>query len=87
MSQRALGDAATMAYIREKQPLDGGRAGQPRDLDDAVVYFLSEGSRFATGQVLTIDGGWSLSEGSPFGQDAAESGPEPVDPPGNNSCP
>ena len=62
MSQRALNNAETMSYIREKQPLDGGRAGQPFDLDDAVVYFLSDGSKFATGQVLAIDGGWSLSE-------------------------
>ena len=69
MSQRALNDAETMSYIREKQPLDGGRAGQPFDLDDAVVYFLSDGSKFATGQVLAIDGGWSLSEAYRCGPD------------------
>jgi NAD(P)-dependent dehydrogenase (short-subunit alcohol dehydrogenase family) len=63
MAQRALQDEATMRYIRSKQPLDGGRAGQPSDLDQAVVYFLSDESRFVTGQVLEIDGGWSVSEG------------------------
>jgi NAD(P)-dependent dehydrogenase (short-subunit alcohol dehydrogenase family) len=63
MSQRAVGNAEIMAFIQTKQPLDGGRVGTPADLDAAVVYFLSDASRFATGQVLTIDGGWSVSDG------------------------
>ena len=28
-----------------------------------MVYFLSDASRFVTGQVLSIDGGWGVSEG------------------------
>ncbi len=63
MAQRATDDDDIMAFIRTKQPLDGGRIGQPDDLDGAAVYFLSDQSRFTTGQVLTIDGGWSVSEG------------------------
>lgn len=63
LSQRAVHDAATMAYIRGKQPLDGGRVGVPEDLDEAVVYLLSDAARFVTGQVIAIDGGWSVSEG------------------------
>jgi NAD(P)-dependent dehydrogenase (short-subunit alcohol dehydrogenase family) len=63
MSQRAVGDEAIMKFIATKQPLDGGRVGRPEDLDAAVVYFLSDGSRFTTGQVLSIDGGWSVTEG------------------------
>lgn len=63
MAQRAAGDAAIMAFIRGKQPLDGGRIGRAEDLDAAAVYFLSDGSRFCTGQVLAVDGGWCLSEG------------------------
>lgn len=63
MSARAQGDAAIMDFIRTKQPLDGGRIGRPDDLDAAVVFFLSDASRFVTGQVLAIDGGWSVSEG------------------------
>jgi NAD(P)-dependent dehydrogenase (short-subunit alcohol dehydrogenase family) len=67
MSRRALGDPAIMDFIRLKQPLDGGRVGQPADLDAAVVFFLSDESRFVTGQVLAVDGGWSVSEGLPRG--------------------
>ncbi|PTY01819.1 short-chain dehydrogenase [Verrucomicrobia bacterium LW23] len=64
MSRRAVADKAIMSYVRRKQPLDGGRIGQPSDLDAAAVYFMSDGSRFTTGQVLSIDGGWSICEGA-----------------------
>ncbi len=63
MAQRAAKDETTLAFIKTKQPLEGGRIGQASDLDAAAVYFLSEGSRFTTGQVLAVDGGWTVSEG------------------------
>ena len=63
MSKRAAGDETIQKFIATKQPLDGGRIGQPDDLDAAVVYFLSDASKFVTGQILAIDGGWSVSEG------------------------
>jgi len=63
MARRAAGDQAILAYIRTKQPLDGGRIGHPADLDAAAVYFLSPGSAFTTGQILAVDGGWTVSEG------------------------
>jgi NAD(P)-dependent dehydrogenase (short-subunit alcohol dehydrogenase family) len=63
MSERAMKNDGIQAFIKTKQPLDGGRAGIPADLDDAVVFFLSEASRFVTGQILAVDGGWSVSEG------------------------
>ncbi|MBI3876693.1 MAG: SDR family oxidoreductase [Verrucomicrobia bacterium] len=63
MSRRAQGDKAILKFIRAKQPLDGGRIGQPEDLDSAAVFFMSDESRFVTGQVLAVDGGWCVSEG------------------------
>jgi NAD(P)-dependent dehydrogenase (short-subunit alcohol dehydrogenase family) len=63
MSQRAQGDRDILDFIATKQPLDGGRIGQPSDLDAAAVYFMSDESRFVTGQVLAVDGGWCVSEG------------------------
>ncbi len=63
MSERAQGDESVLQFIKTKQPLDGGRIGQPTDLDAAVVFFLSDASKFVTGQVLAVDGGWSVSEG------------------------
>ena len=63
MSARAQEDEGIMAFTETKQPLDGGRIGEPQDLDAAAVYFMSDESRFVTGQVLSIDGGWGVSEG------------------------
>lgn len=63
MSERAQGNEAIMNFLRTKQPLDGGRIGRPEDLDSATVFFLGDESRFVTGQVLAVDGGWCVSEG------------------------
>jgi len=63
MAQRAAGDETILQFIATKQPLDGGRIGRPADLDAAAVYLLSDGAAFVTGQVLAVDGGWTVSEG------------------------
>ena len=63
MSERASKNDAILDFIKTKQPLDGGRNGKPEDLDGAAVYFMSDASKFATGQVLYVDGGWEASEG------------------------
>ena len=63
MAQRAANDEIILSFIHTKQPLDGGRIGQPEDLDGLAVYFMSEQSKFTTGQVIAVDGGWSISEG------------------------
>jgi NAD(P)-dependent dehydrogenase (short-subunit alcohol dehydrogenase family) len=63
MSKRAANDPGITAFVKTKQPLDGGRIAQPSDLDAAAVFFMSDGSRFTTGQILAVDGGWSVTEG------------------------
>jgi NAD(P)-dependent dehydrogenase (short-subunit alcohol dehydrogenase family) len=63
MAKRAVGSPEIRRFIATKQPLEGGRVGLASDLDSAVVYFLAEDSRYVTGQVLCIDGGWCLSDG------------------------
>lgn len=63
MSRRASEDEEILRFIRTKQPLDGGRNGRADDLDAAVLFCLSRGSRFMTGQVVAVDGGWSVTEG------------------------
>lgn len=62
MARRAAGDREILSFIKTKQPLDHGRIGQPADLDAAAVYFMSDASKFTTGQVLAVDGGWCVSE-------------------------
>ncbi|MGE0755447.1 MAG: SDR family NAD(P)-dependent oxidoreductase [Pirellulaceae bacterium] len=63
MARRAVTNETICRYISAKQPLDGGRVGRPDDTDQAAVYLLSDDARFVTGQVLAVDGGWSVSEG------------------------
>jgi NAD(P)-dependent dehydrogenase (short-subunit alcohol dehydrogenase family) len=63
MSKRAVEDEAIMQFIQSKQPLEGGRVGMPQDVDGAAVFLLSDYSKFITGQVLAVDGGWAVTEG------------------------
>ncbi len=50
-------DAQWVEYLVERIPVK--RAGQPHDLDGAVVFLASEASRYVTGQTLLVDGGIS----------------------------
>lgn len=63
MARRAAQDPAIQSFIRTKQPLAGGRIASPEDVDGAVVFLMSDAAKFITGQVLGVDGGWSVSEG------------------------
>ena len=63
MARRAASNKEILHFIKSKQPLDGGRIGKPEDLDGLACYCMSDASGFTTGQVFTVDGGWTLSEG------------------------
>lgn len=53
----AMGEAGQRALV-ERIPLR--RLGQPADIADMTVVFLSDSSRYVSGQVLTVDGGLQL---------------------------
>jgi len=61
MSERAAADPETVAYAGRKQPLAGGFL-QPEDIANAAVFLLSDESSQITGQVLSVDGGWGVTE-------------------------
>lgn len=63
MSRRAATDETISQFVKNKQPLDGGRIGIPEDTDGLAVFLLSDQSKFITGQVISVDGGWSITEG------------------------
>ena len=50
-------DKEWVEYLVDRIPVK--RAGQPHDLDGAVVFLASEASRYITGQTLLVDGGIS----------------------------
>ena len=53
-----------LAYARRKQPL-AGEMLDPDEVAQAALYFLSDESRAVTGQMLKVDGGWSVVSVSP----------------------
>lgn len=75
MSARAKGNAAIDAYASARQPLTGPFL-QAEDVAGMATLLLSDQGRAITGQVLKIDGGWSVSDaggwpGPPLPDDAA----------------
>jgi NAD(P)-dependent dehydrogenase (short-subunit alcohol dehydrogenase family) len=63
MSQRAQQDPVILAYAETRQPLSHGIL-EPSDLIGAALFLLSDDARMVTGQVLDVDGGWTVSHGS-----------------------
>lgn len=63
MSQRAFHDQQILDFIATKQPLRKGSPPKAIDLADTAVYLLSDRSALVTGQVIAVDGGWTVSEG------------------------
>ena len=61
MSARAKGDAAIDAYATARQPLTGPFLAAT-DITGMATLLLSDQGRAITGQVLKIDGGWSVSD-------------------------
>ncbi|MFP3880782.1 MAG: SDR family NAD(P)-dependent oxidoreductase [Actinomycetota bacterium] len=61
MSERAAADTETVEYAKRKQPLAGGFL-EPAPVADAAVFLLSDESSQITGQVIDVDGGWSVTE-------------------------
>lgn len=58
MSQRAQDDSGIRARLAELQPLTGD-FGRPEDVAAAALYLAGPDSRFVTGVVLPVDGGWT----------------------------
>ena len=58
-SNRARFDEVIEPYFRGRQALK--MTGQPEDIAHAVAFLASSAARFITGQVLTVDGGFTLT--------------------------
>jgi NAD(P)-dependent dehydrogenase (short-subunit alcohol dehydrogenase family) len=59
-SERAGGDPELREFLRKKQPLAEGMV-ETEDLARTALFLLGEGAGAITGQVVAVDGGWSVS--------------------------
>ncbi len=57
MTTAMFEDQASIDYLRRNDPM--GRGGEPHELDGALLYLAGPASSYVTGQVLTVDGGWT----------------------------
>lgn len=51
-------DPVWVAHVTEKIPI--GRTGLPNDMDGTVVFLASDASAYVTGQLLFVDGGFTI---------------------------
>lgn len=57
MTDAVIEDEGFLQAVQAYCPM--GRVGRDGELDGALIYFASDASSYTTGQLLTIDGGWT----------------------------
>ncbi len=58
MTEEMFASDQAVRWIRRKTPM--GRAGRGEELAGPAVFLASEASSYVTGQILLVDGGWTV---------------------------
>ena len=59
MTRPLLSEPGVKEKYEERIPM--GRLGEPEDMATTVVYLSSDASSYVTGQMIYVDGGWTMN--------------------------